>query len=653
MSKKEKKLFWRIIVAGVLFVLALPLHYRATAFNLTGLSFFQSPILGYLELPAFLIGYVIIGSDIIWKALRGITRGQLFDENFLMTVATIGAFCLGEYPEGVAVMLFYQVGELFQSYAVSKSRRSIADLMDIRPDYANVMRDGTLIKMDPEQVMVDDIIVVKPGERIPLDGVVENGYSSLDTSALTGESVPREVSVGEDVISGCINQTGKLTIRVAKEFGQSTVAKILELVENASDKKSKSENFITRFARYYTPLVVVGAVILAVLPPLLTGQAFGIWTSRALTFLVISCPCALVISVPLSFFGGIGGASKSGVLVKGSNYLEALANTEMVVFDKTGTLTKGNFEVSKIHAHNMSENELIKLAAYAEDYSSHPIAVSIQKAYGKKVDSSKIDEIEEIAGYGVLTVIGGKEVLAGNAKLMALKDIPYENTKLVGTVVYLAVNGEYAGYICIEDEIKADSPQAILDLKEAGIRQTVMLTGDADAVGKKVAAILNLDKAYTELLPADKVEKLETLMSQRSEKGMLAFVGDGINDAPVLARADIGIAMGGLGSDAAIEAADVVIMTDEPSKIATVIKISKKTLRIVRQNIVFALAIKAVVLLLGALGYASMWAAVFADVGVSIIAILNAVRALNVKKFQPTVRKPVQRKQSSLGTNVA
>lgn len=636
MSKKEKKLLRRILISGVLFLLAIPIHYREPAYNLLGLEIFQSFILDYIELPIFLLIYAVIGWDIIRKAVRNIMRGQVFDENFLMSIATVGAFLLADYAEGVAVMLFYQVGELFQSYAVSKSRRSIADLMDIRPDYANVMREGSLIQVDPEEVSVDDIIVIKPGERIPLDGIVEEGYSALDTSALTGESVPRDVTVGENVISGCINQTGMLTVRVSKEFGQSTVAKILELVENASDKKSNSENFITRFARYYTPMVVFAAVALAIIPPLFTGQPFVEWIERALTFLVISCPCALVISVPLSFFGGIGGASKCGVLVKGSNYLELLAKTEIIVFDKTGTLTKGNFAVSEVHSQTMSEQELIKLAAYAEDYSSHPIAVSIKKAYGKEVESSQIIDIEEIAGHGVKAVINGDEVLAGNAKLMALKGIPHEDKVPAGTVVYLAVNGEYSGYIAIADEIKPDSPQAILDLKATGIKQTVMLTGDADAVGKKVAAQLNLDKAYTELLPAAKVEQLEKLMDQKSEKGVLAFVGDGINDAPVLARADIGIAMGGLGSDAAIEAADVVIMTDEPSKIATVMKIGKKTLRIVRQNIVFALSVKGVVLVLGALGYANMWGAVFADVGVSVIAILNAVRALKVKEFNKT-----------------
>lgn len=639
MSKKEKKLLRRILIAGIIFIIALPIHYRESIFQVFNISLLKFDITAYFELPVFLIAYIVIGYDIVLKALKNISKGQMFDENFLMTVATIGAFLLGEYPEGVAVMLFYQVGELFQSYAVSKSRNSISELMDIRPDYANIMKDGILVQIDPEEVKIDDIIVIKPGERIPLDGIIMEGYSSLDTSALTGESMPREVTIGENVISGCINQTGKLTVKVTKEFGQSTVAKILELVENASDKKSKSENFITRFARYYTPFVVLAALILAIAPPLITGQSFGLWIERALTFLVISCPCALVISVPLSFFGGIGGASKSGVLVKGSNYLEALANTEIIVFDKTGTLTKGNFAVTQINTKTMSEKELLRLAAYAEDYSSHPIAMSIKKAYGKAVDTTKISEIKEIAGHGVKATIEGKEILAGNTKLMELNDISYTKNNSTGTLVHLAINGKYEGFICIEDQIKTDAPQAILDLKSVGIKQTVMLTGDADAVGRKVASILNLDKVYTELLPADKVEKMEMLMQKKSNNGQLAFVGDGINDAPVLAQADIGIAMGGLGSDAAIEAADVVIMTDEPSKIAIVMKIARKTLRIVRQNIVFALAVKGIVLLLGAFGYASMWWAVFADVGVSVIAILNAVRALNVKEFNNTSAK--------------
>ena len=616
MSKREKKQLLRILLTAVLYAIAILLPFE-----------------GIPRLAVFLIVYLVIGGDILLKAGRNILHGQVFDENFLMAVATVGAFFLGEYPEGVAVMLFYQVGEWFQSYAVSKSRRSISELMDIRPDFANVLREGQLVQVDPDEVQVGDTVVVKPGERIPLDGIVLEGFSSVDTSALTGESVPRDVQPGQDIISGCINQTGVLNIKVTKEFGQSTVAKILELVENASDKKSKSENFITKFARYYTPIVVIAAVLLAVLPPLLLGQDFNIWIARALTFLVISCPCALVISIPLSFFGGIGGASKSGVLVKGSNYLEALADTEIVVFDKTGTLTKGSFAVSKILSEEISTEELLETAAYAEDYSNHPIALSIKKAFGKEIDSSRIGEIEEIPGHGVKAVIDGKVVLAGNIKLMKKESIACKEEQQAGTVVYLSINGGYAGYICIEDEIKEDSPRAIQDLKAAGIRKTVMLTGDADAVGQKVASELKLTKAYTELLPADKVDRMEELMQEKSPKGKLAFVGDGINDAPVLARADIGIAMGGLGSDAAIEAADVVIMTDEPSKIAQVMKISKKTLRIVRQNIILALGVKGIVLILGALGFASMWAAVFSDVGVSVIAILNAMRALNIKKM--------------------
>lgn len=614
MTKKQKNLLLRIIIAAVLFLAGnlLPLH-------------------GTAELAVFLVSYAIIGWDILWKAITNILHGQVFDENFLMAIATVGAFILGEHTEGVAVMLFYQVGEWFQSYAVSKSRRSIASLMDIRPDYANVERDGKLVQVDPDEVQIGDTIIVKPGERIPLDGKIIKGSSALDTSALTGESMPREVEPGMEVISGCINQTGILTIQTTKEFGESTVAKILDLVENASEKKGKIENFITRFARYYTPIVVFAALALAILPPIITGQEFTAWIYRALTFLVISCPCALVISIPLSFFGGIGGASKIGVLVKGSNYLEALANAEIVVFDKTGTLTKGSFAVSEIHAAAMSEQQLLELAAYAEDYSNHPISLSIKKAYDGTIDTSRISEVQEIAGHGVQAVIDGRKVLAGNAKLMKKENIKFSAAASVGTVVYLACDGIYVGCIIIEDEIKPDAQAAIKSLKSSGVRRTVMLTGDADAVGKKVAARLGLDQAYTELLPADKVIRVEEMMQQKSEKGKLAFVGDGINDAPVLARADVGIAMGGLGSDAAIEAADVVLMTDEPSKIAAVMKIARKTIRIANQNIVFALGVKFLVLGLGALGYANMWAAVFADVGVSVIAILNAIRAMRVK----------------------
>ena len=616
MTRKQKHPLTRIIVAAVLFFTGSLLHLPES-----------------IEMGVFLSCYVVIGWDIVWKAVTNILHGQVFDENFLMTIATIGALILGEHSEGVAVMLFYQVGEWFQSYAVSKSRRSITSLMDIRPDYANIEQDGKLVQVDPDEVQIGSTIIVKPGERIPLDGTIIKGSSALDTSALTGESMPREVEPGMEVISGCINQTGILTIRTTKEFGESTVAKILDLVENASDKKGRIENFITRFARYYTPAVVFAALALAILPPIITGQAFSIWIYRALTFLVISCPCALVISIPLSFFGGIGGASKIGVLVKGSNYLEALAHAEMVVFDKTGTLTKGSFAVSEIHSNDMKDHQLLELAAYAEDYSNHPISLSIKNAYGKKIDNTRITDVQEIAGHGVQALIDGKTVLAGNAKLMIREHIKYTACPSVGTVVYVACNGKYAGCIVIEDEIKADAPAAIRSLKSAGIRRTVMLTGDADAVGKKVANRLGLDQAYTELLPADKVDRVEDLLKQKSEKGTLVFVGDGINDAPVLARADIGIAMGGLGSDAAIEAADVVLMTDEPSKIATVMRIARKTIRIANQNIVFALGIKFLVLILGAFGYANMWAAVFADVGVSVIAILNAIRAMRVKQF--------------------
>lgn len=614
MTRKQKHLLIRIIVAAVLFLAGSLLHLPEQA-----------------EMGIFLACYVVIGLDIVWKAITNILSGQVFDENFLMTIATIGALILGEHSEGVAVMLFYQVGEWFQSYAVSKSRKSIASLMDIRPDYANVERDGKLVQVDPEEVSIGDTIVIKPGERIPLDGIIINGVSALDTSALTGESQPSEVAPGAEVISGCINQTGILSIRTTKEFGESTVAKILDLVENASDKKGRTENFITRFARYYTPAVVFAALALAILPPVITGQSFSIWIYRALTFLVISCPCALVISIPLSFFGGIGGASKTGVLVKGSNYLESLAHAEIVVFDKTGTLTKGSFAVSEIHPVGMDEAQLLELAAYAEDYSNHPISSSIKKAYGKKIAGNRISDVQEIAGHGVQAVIDGKKVLAGNAKLMERERIRYQPSEAVGTVIYLACDGKYSGSIVIEDEIKQDAPAAIRQLKSSGIRKTVMLTGDADAVGQKVSGRLGLDQVYTELLPADKVERVEMLLREKTEKGSLVFVGDGINDAPVLARADVGIAMGGLGSDAAIEAADVVLMTDEPSKITTVMKIARKTIRIANQNIVFALGIKFLVLILGALGYANMWAAVFADVGVSVIAILNAIRAMRVK----------------------
>lgn len=622
MTRKQKRLLTRIIVAAALFL----------AGNFI-------PLPEWAEMGVFLICYAVAGWDIVWKAITNILHGQVFDENFLMTIATVGALILGEHSEGVAVMLFYQVGEWFQSYAVSKSRKSITSLMDIRPDYANIEKDGKLVQVDPDEVQIGDTIVVKPGERVPLDGKIIKGTSALDTSALTGESMPREVEPGMDVISGCINQTGILTIQTTKEFGESTVAKILDLVENASDKKGKTENFISRFARYYTPIVVFAALALAVLPPLILQQSFSVWIYRALTFLVISCPCALVISIPLSFFGGIGGSSKIGVLVKGSNYLESLAHAETVVFDKTGTLTKGSFAVTEIHPVNMKDTQLLELAAYAEDYSNHPISLSIKSAYGKKIDSSRISDVQEIAGHGVQAVIDGKKILAGNAKLMQREHIKYSPSSSVGTVVYLACNGKYAGCLVIEDEIKADAAAAIKNLKSSGIRKTVMLTGDADAVGKKVAGRLGLDQVYTELLPADKVDHVEDLLKQKSEKGKLVFVGDGINDAPVLARADVGIAMGALGSDAAIEAADVVLMTDEPSKIAAVMKIARKTIRIANQNIVFALAVKFLVLILGAIGKANMWAAVFADVGVSIIAILNAIRAMRVKNLDSSVQR--------------
>lgn len=588
----------------------------------------------WLQIALFIISYIIVGGDVVKRAVKNIFKGQVFDENFLMSIATIGAFFIDEYPEGVAVMLFYQVGELFQSYAVGKSRKSIASLMDIRPDYANVKKGDELVKVDPDEVQIGDIIVIKAGEKIPLDGKVIEGSSMIDTSALTGESVPREVEVGSDILSGCININGVITAEVTQEFGESTVSKILDLVENASSKKSNSEQFITKFARYYTPVVVIIAVFLAIIPPLvIDGATFSDWIYRALAFLVVSCPCALVISIPLSFFGGIGGASKKGVLVKGSNYLEALAETEIVVFDKTGTLTKGVFNVQEIHPEGVSKEELLELTAHAESYSNHPISLSLKRAYSKEIDNGRISDVEEISGHGVIATVDGKKVMVGNIKLMKMMDIPYFKGELIGTIVHVAVNNKYIGYIVIADEVKEDSAQAIKELKAANIKQTVMLTGDNKSIGSKVAKELGLDKVYAELLPADKVEKLEELFSQKSKKGKLAFVGDGINDAPVLARADIGIAMGGLGSDAAIEAADVVIMTDEPSKIATTMKISKKTLKIAHQNIVFAIGIKIIVLILSAFGITTMWAAIFADVGVTIIAVLNAFRALNVKNL--------------------
>lgn len=622
MTKKEAALLRRIL-AG-LFLFAAALFFRV---------FMQkTDVSQNISLILFVASYLLVGADILWRAVRTIASGQVFDENFLMSVATIGAFALGEYPEGTAVMLFYQIGELFQSLAVSKSRRSIAGLMDIRPDYANLQRDGQTVRVDPEEVVVGQQIVIRPGERVPLDGVVEEGASTLDTSALTGESAPRDVGPGETVISGCINQTGLLTVRVSREFGESTVSKILELVETAADKKSHSEAFITRFARFYTPVVVIGAVLLAILPPLLADQSFSVWIERALIFLVISCPCALVVSVPLSFFGGIGGASKAGILVKGGNYLEALAQMETVVFDKTGTLTKGVFSVREVWSETVDPQELLRLAAYAEANSSHPIAKSIQKEYGQTIDPALIGAVEELPGRGVRAVIEGKAVLAGNVRLMEGLLLPEKLP--VGTIVHLAVDGVYAGYLLIGDALKEDAARAIARLKAEGIRSTVMLTGDEDAVGRQVAGELGMDRVYTRLLPQDKVERVEALLKEKSTKGVLAFVGDGINDAPVLARADLGIAMGGLGSDAAIEAADVVIMTDEPSKLAVAMGISRRTLRIARQNVTFALGVKGIVLVLGALGYASMWMAVFADVGVTVLAILNAIRALNISSFQ-------------------
>ena len=612
------KRLWRIIIGAAVLATAVLLSLNNE----------------WLQIALFIISYIIVGGDVVKRAVKNIFKGQVFDESFLMSIATIGAFFIGEYPEGVAVMLFYQVGELFQSYAVGKSRKSIASLMDIRPDYANVKKGDELVKVDPDEVQIGDIIVIKAGEKIPLDGKVIEGSSMIDTSALTGESVPREVEVGSDILSGCININGVISAEVTKEFGESTVSKILDLVENASSKKSNSEQFITKFARYYTPVVVIIAVFLAIIPPLvIDGATFSDWIYRALAFLVVSCPCALVISIPLSFFGGIGGASKKGVLVKGSNYLEALAETEIVVFDKTGTLTKGVFNVQEIHPEGVSKEELLELTAHAESYSNHPISLSLKRAYSKEIDNGRISDVEEISGHGVIATVDGKKVMAGNIKLMKMMDIPYFKGELIGTVVHVAVNNKYIGCIVIADEVKEDSAQAIKELKAANIKQTVMLTGDNKSIGSKVAKELGLDKVYAELLPADKVEKLEELFSQKSKKGKLAFVGDGINDAPVLARADIGIAMGGLGSDAAIEAADVVIMTDEPSKIATTMKISKKTLKIAHQNIVFAIGIKIIVLILSAFGITTMWAAIFADVGVTIIAVLNAFRALNVKNL--------------------
>ena len=614
MSKKQKRTLSRILLSAALLAVAALL-----------------PLNGWARLAVFLLPYAVIGWDVLWRAVRNIARGQVFDENFLMALATVGAFCVGEYPEAVFVMLFYQVGELFQSYAVAQSRKSIASLMDIRPDYANIEQDGALIQVAPEEVAVGSAIVIKAGERIPLDGVVLEGSSTVDTAALTGESLPREVQRGDDVISGCVNLSGVLTVQVTRPFAGSTVSKILDLVENSSSKKAKAEHFITKFARYYTPAVVLAAVALAFLPPLFTAISWTDSITRALNFLVVSCPCALVISVPLSFFGGIGGASRDGILVKGGNYLEVLARAEIVVFDKTGTLTKGVFNVTAIHPDDIPEARLLELAALAECYSDHPISRSLKEAYGKDIDASRVSGVEELSGRGVKAVVDGRPVCAGNDKLMEELGVKWHPCHRVGTTVHVAVDGIYAGHIVISDEVKEDAKAAVAALKALGVRKTVMLTGDAKAVGEAVAADLGLDEVHTQLLPADKVDRVESLLKQVSSKGALAFVGDGINDAPVLSRADIGIAMGGLGSDAAIEAADVVLMDDKPSKLSDAISIARRTLSIVRQNIFFALAVKALVLVLSAVGLATMWEAVFADVGVSVIAILNAMRALKRK----------------------
>ena len=615
MSKKQKRMLFRVLASAVLFAVALLL-----------------PTEGWLRLFTFLIPYAVIAWDVLWRAVRNIAHGQVFDENFLMALATVGALATGEYPEAVFVMLFYQVGELFHSYAVDQSRKSITSLMDIRPDYANIEVDGQLRQVDPEDVAVGDTIVIKAGERIPLDGVVLEGTSNVDTAALTGESLPREAQPGDDVISGCVNLSGLLRVRVTKAFEESTVAKILDLVENSSSKKAKAENFITKFARYYTPAVVLAAVALALLPPLFTSIQWVDSIQRALNFLVVSCPCALVISVPLSFFGGIGGASKNGILVKGGNYLEVLAKTELVVFDKTGTLTRGVFNVTAIHPDHCGEAQLLELAALAESYSDHPISRSLKEAYGKELDTSRVSNVEELSGRGVRATVDGRQICAGNDKLMEDIGVSWHPCHRVGTTVHVASDGVYLGHIVISDEVKPDAKEAITALKACGVRRTVMLTGDAKAVGESVAQELGLDEVHTQLLPADKVTRVEALLGEVSPKGALAFVGDGINDAPVLSRADIGIAMGGLGSDAAIEAADIVLMDDKPSKLADAIRIARRTLAIVRQNIVFALAVKFLVLALSAAGAANMWEAVFADVGVSVIAILNAMRALKTVK---------------------
>ena len=623
MNKKQKKMLIRIIVAAILVV----------AFSLL-------PIEGYVKFGLFMIPYLVIGYDILKKAGKGIVNRQVFDENFLMAVATVGAILLGDYKEGVSVMLFYQIGELFQSYAVGKSRRNISDLMDIRPDYANIEKDGKLEQVDPDEVEIGSIIVVQPGEKVPIDGIVVEGSSTLNTSALTGESVPQDAKCGDEIVSGCINMSGVLKIQTTKEFGESTVSKILDLVENASSQKSRSENFISKFAKYYTPAVCYGAVALAVLPPLVRmlfmglSPEWGDWIYRALTFLVISCPCALVISIPLSFFAGIGGASKAGVLVKGSNYLETLSQTKYVVFDKTGTMTQGVFEVSGVHHNEMEEEKLLEYAALAECSSSHPISKSLQKAYGKEIDRSRVTDMEEISGNGVTAKVDGVSVAAGNEKLMEKLGIEFVACSHVGTVVHMAVDGKYAGHILISDTVKPHAKQAIKELKKCGVKKTIMLTGDRKNIADYVAKDLGIQEVYSELLPGDKVSKVEALLANKTEKEKLAFVGDGINDAPVLSRADVGIAMGAMGSDAAIEAADIVLMDDDPLKIATAIHIARKCIRIVYENIYFAIGIKLICLLLGALGIANMWMAIFADVGVMVIAVLNAIRALFVKKYE-------------------
>lgn len=612
-----KKEIIKIVIALILFLVALIVPLQSQLIN-NGL---------------FVISYLIVGLEIVLKAIRNIFKGKVFDENFLMAIATIGAFVIGEYPEAVAVMLFYQIGEAFQDYAVDKSRKSIISLMDIRPDFANIQRNGKIDKINPEEVNVGDIIVVKPGEKVPLDGIIVKGTSMIDTSALTGESVPKEIKEQDEILSGCINENGVLEVKVTKKFGESTASKILDLVENASSKKSKSENFISKFAKYYTPIVVVTAVLLAIIPPMIFNRAEWIeWIHRALTFLVVSCPCALVISIPLGFFGGIGGASKIGVLVKGSNYLEALSNTEIMVLDKTGTLTEGVFEVQQINPIDTSKEDLIKYATYAESFSNHPIAISLKKAYGKEIVNKKVSETQELPGLGVRAVIEGESIFVGNEKLMKENCIDYIKSEEIGTILYIAVNNKFAGTIVISDKIKTDAKETIDKLKKDNIKKIVMLTGDKRKVGENVAKKLGIDEVYTELLPSDKVEKVEELMKNKSENGNLAFIGDGINDAPVLAISDIGIAMGGLGSDAAIEAADVVLMTDEPSRVVDAIKISKKTMTIVKQNIIFAISIKLIVLILSAIGISNMWQAVFADVGVSILAILNALRALYIRR---------------------